>query len=237
MEIYSHPDIQEILNVEENNTCIDCGGAKPKWASLNNGIFLCLKCAGLHRNFGLNISIIRSLQIDSWDDKQIMYIKKGGNANYKKLLKEYNLLSTNSLDLKYKTKAADYYRKKLRQDVEKEMNADYKEVEIEKPDITTGLEIMETKTNNNEVVNTDVIGSGVKPQEQKNESFFGFMGNFFKSAGQKVIETSKEVSKKVQDLDIGTKLKETGQKTIEIAKKSGQFVVEGTQKVYVRNII
>ena len=96
---------------------------------------------------------------------------------------------------------------------------------------------METKTNNNEVINTDVIGSGVKPQEQKNESFFGFMGNFFKNAGQKVIETSKDITKKVQDLDIGTKLKETGQKTIEIAKKSGQFVVEGTQKVYVRNII
>ena len=236
MEIYSHPDIAEILAIEDNQKCMDCGTAKPKWASINNGVFLCLKCAGLHRNFGLNISVIRSLQIDSWDDKQIMFLKKGGDANYKELLKEFNLLSTNSLDLKYKTKAADYYRKKLRQDVEKEINPDYRELEIEKLDITTGLEIIETKTNDADISNNDIIGSTKQP-EPKNESFFGFVGSFFKSAGQKVIETSKDITKKVQDLEIGSKLKETGMKTVEIAKKSGQYVVEGTQKVYVSIVL
>ena len=155
---------------------------------------------------------------------------------YEELLKEFNLLSTNSLDLKYKTKAADYYRKKLRQDVEKEINPDYKELEIEKPDITTGLEIIETKTNDADISNNDIIGSTKQP-EPKNESFFGFVGSFFKSAGQKVIETSKDITKKVQDLEIGSKLKETGMKTVEIAKKSGQYVVEGTQKVYVSIVL
>jgi len=45
MEIYSHPDIPEILTIEGNSNCCDCNAEKPKWASLNNGVFLCLKCA------------------------------------------------------------------------------------------------------------------------------------------------------------------------------------------------
>ena len=56
MEIYSHPDIPEILSLPGNSTCCDCNAEKPKWASLNNGIFLCLKCAGIHRCFGVDIS-------------------------------------------------------------------------------------------------------------------------------------------------------------------------------------
>ena len=52
-----------------------------------------------------------------------------------------------------------------------------------------------------------------------------------------MIETSKDITKKVQDLEIGSKLKETGMKTVEIAKKSGQYVVEGTQKVYVSIVL
>jgi hypothetical protein len=42
------------------------GSPNPKWCSINNGITLCLICAGQHRNFGVNISYIRSLTIDSW---------------------------------------------------------------------------------------------------------------------------------------------------------------------------
>ena len=64
MEIYSHPDIPEILSLPGNSICCDCGIEKPKWASLNNGAFLCLKCAGIHPSLGVDISTICSLQID-----------------------------------------------------------------------------------------------------------------------------------------------------------------------------
>jgi len=58
MEIYSHPDNLEILSLPGNSTCCDCGIEKPKWASLNNSAFLCLKCAGIHRSLGIDISTI-----------------------------------------------------------------------------------------------------------------------------------------------------------------------------------
>ena len=92
MEQYADPSIQEILSIEGNNQCFDCGADNPKWASMNNGIFLCLKCAGVHRSFGLQISIIRSLQIDTWTSKQILFLSKGGNNKFKEFLSEYKIV-------------------------------------------------------------------------------------------------------------------------------------------------
>ena len=91
MEIYLHSEIPEILSLQINSTCYDCGIEKPKWASLNNGAFLCLKCAGIHRSLGADISTIRSLQIDWWTDKQILYLSQGGNFKLQKILEEYGI--------------------------------------------------------------------------------------------------------------------------------------------------
>ena len=102
MEIYSHPDIPEILSIPGNSSCCDCGMEKPKWASLNNGAFLCLKCAGVHRSLGVDISTIRSLQIDSWTDKQILYLSHGGNFKLQKLWEEYSINPKDSVEKKYK---------------------------------------------------------------------------------------------------------------------------------------
>ena len=102
MEIYSHPDIPEILSLPGNSICCDCNAQKPKWSSINNGIFLCLKCAGIHRCLGAEVSLIRSLQIDSWTDKQILYLSKGGNNKFKQNLKDYNINLNLQPDLKYK---------------------------------------------------------------------------------------------------------------------------------------
>ena len=37
-----------------------------QWASINNAIYLCLNCAGEHRGYGVNVSFIRSITIDTW---------------------------------------------------------------------------------------------------------------------------------------------------------------------------
>ena len=175
MEIYSHPDIQEIVSLDENSKCFDCGAQKPKWSSINNGIFLCLKCAGIHRNLGLNISVIRSLQIDSWNEKQILFLKKGGNGKLKNFLLEYNITSNNSIDEKYKSKASDYYRKNLRNEVEKELNPNFSlKEELIKPDQTIGKEIIDYSKIPNDSLNDDLISS-----ENRRRKFFWFCWKFF----------------------------------------------------------
>ena len=147
---YSHPDIPEILKKGENSKCVDCGAENPKWASMNNGVFLCLKCAGIHRSFGMSVSLIRSLQIDSWTENQLLYLSKGGNINFKNNLSEFNIAETAALDIKYKSKAADYYRKYLKNEVEKESDPNYTPIQVNKPETEEAMDIIEIKEENEE---------------------------------------------------------------------------------------
>jgi len=233
MEIYSHPDIQEIVSLDENSKCFDCGAQKPKWSSINNGIFLCLKCAGIHRNLGLNISVIRSLQIDSWNEKQILFLKKGGNGKLKNFLLEYNITSNNSIDEKYKSKASDYYRKNLRNEVEKELNPNFSlKEELIKPDQTIGKEIIDYSKIPNDSLNDDLISSENKKNKKiEEESFFGFVGSFFKNTTNKIVETTKDVSKKIEDLKIGDKIKATGVGAVGFIQNTKNLVQSGVQEI------
>ena len=233
MEIYSHPDIQEIVSLDENSKCFDCGTQKPKWSSINNGIFLCLKCAGIHRNLGLNISVIRSLQIDSWNEKQILFLKKGGNGKLKNFFLEYNITSNNSIDEKYKSKASDYYRKNLRNEVEKELNPNFSlKEELIKPDQTIGKEIIDYSKIPNDSLNDDLISSENKKNKKiEEESFFGFVGSFFKNTTNKIVETTKDVSKKIEDLKISDKIKATGVGAVGFIQNTKNLVQSGVQEI------
>jgi len=52
----------------------------PKWASVYLGIFLCLDCAGKHREYSIKYSFVRSLTLDGWSKRQIAFLEIGGNA-------------------------------------------------------------------------------------------------------------------------------------------------------------
>jgi hypothetical protein len=43
----------------------------PRWASWNLGIFVCIRCAGIHRNLGVHISKVKSVNLDSWTPVQV----------------------------------------------------------------------------------------------------------------------------------------------------------------------
>ncbi|XP_054565301.1 arf-GAP with dual PH domain-containing protein 2 isoform X2 [Eptesicus fuscus] len=53
-----------------NAHCADCGAADPDWASYKLGIFVCLHCSGVHRNFP-DISRVKSVRLDFWDDSLV----------------------------------------------------------------------------------------------------------------------------------------------------------------------
>lgn len=50
-----------------------------KWASTKIGAFLCIRCAGIHRNLGPQISKIKSLTLDSWTPEQVEFLQEHGN--------------------------------------------------------------------------------------------------------------------------------------------------------------
>ncbi|KAK4324926.1 hypothetical protein Pmani_004462 [Petrolisthes manimaculis] len=72
--------LSELLKDEDNKYCVDCDAKSPRWASWNLGIFLCIRCAGIHRNLGVHISRVKSVNLDSWTPQQVACIQQMGNS-------------------------------------------------------------------------------------------------------------------------------------------------------------
>ena len=238
MEIYSHPDIAEIILENGNSNCFDCGSSKPKWSSVNNGIFLCLKCASIHRNLGSNTSVVKSLESEEWNDKQVLFLKKGGNNNLKNFFNEYNIQESFPIEVKFKTKASEYYRNNLRNIVEKELNPEFKGEELIKPNEKIGNEFINEKKNKDENYNKDLMAKENNEEvEDENQDIFDMVGNFFFKTKKKLMETSKNVGKKLEEAKIMDKLKNTGSNAVDLLQKGGNLIVQKTQEAYNSEIV
>jgi len=82
--------LQELLKEPENRYCADCNSKGPRWASWTLGVFVCIRCSGIHRSLGVHISKVKSVTLDAWTDEQITSISNIGNEKAKELY-EYNV--------------------------------------------------------------------------------------------------------------------------------------------------
>ena len=65
---------------EENQSCFDCGQTGPTWASVNNGVFLCLACVRAHKELGAVVSDVRSVVLDEWTAADVAAVEAGGEG-------------------------------------------------------------------------------------------------------------------------------------------------------------
>uniref|UniRef100_A0A8D0HMT2 Small ArfGAP2 n=1 Tax=Sphenodon punctatus TaxID=8508 RepID=A0A8D0HMT2_SPHPU len=72
--------LANLLLEEENKYCADCQAKGPRWASWNIGVFICIRCAGIHRNLGVHISRVKSVNLDQWTQEQIQCMQEMGNG-------------------------------------------------------------------------------------------------------------------------------------------------------------
>ena len=63
-----------------NAVCFQCSTAPAPWVSVTYGIYLCITCAGLHRELGVHLSFVRSTTLDKWTPHQMHRMVLGGNA-------------------------------------------------------------------------------------------------------------------------------------------------------------
>mmetsp|Transcript_3590 Transcript_3590/g.5335 ORF Transcript_3590/g.5335 Transcript_3590/m.5335 type:complete len:240 (+) Transcript_3590:97-816(+) len=122
---YPFPEasLRFLRSIPGNSTCVDCGANDPQWASISYGVLVCLKCSGRHRSFGVSHSIVRSLQLDTWENG-VLQMLEGGNVQWNKFLSRHGMGSEkSSRDRVYFTKAALFYRENLRRHVDKVVKA------------------------------------------------------------------------------------------------------------------
>lgn len=73
--------LDNLMRQAGNKFCADCGSSEPKWVSSSLGVFICIKCSGIHRSLGVHISKVLSLKLDQWTDEQVdALVKIGGNT-------------------------------------------------------------------------------------------------------------------------------------------------------------
>lgn len=116
-----------LKSMNGNIRCVDCGDRNPQWAAVSYGALLCLQCSGHHRSLGVHVSCVRSVTMDEWSVKHIINMLEGGNEQLQGFFtrhhlsqdaladnpKKTNLSPENVTQLRYRTKAALFYRQQL----------------------------------------------------------------------------------------------------------------------------
>lgn len=111
----------------ENQRCFDCGEPNPVWCSLNNGVYLCMKCAAGHRSYGVHISFVRSLKLDTFKPSQLVMMHLGGNRRAREYFKEHPF-NPPPLCVKYDCENADAYRRMLRKECSEATGEEFPEL-------------------------------------------------------------------------------------------------------------
>ncbi|XP_033915093.1 arf-GAP with SH3 domain, ANK repeat and PH domain-containing protein 1-like isoform X1 [Acipenser ruthenus] len=78
--------IEDVLRMPGNEVCCDCGAQDPKWLSTNLGILTCIECSGIHREMGVHISRIQSMELDKLGTSELLLAKNVGNCSFNEIV-------------------------------------------------------------------------------------------------------------------------------------------------------
>lgn len=126
-----------LKSMNGNARCVDCGDRNPQWAAVSYGALLCLQCSGHHRSLGVHVSCVRSITMDEWSPHHVLNMLEGGNEQLTGFFTRHHLspsalqenprssavTAENVTQLRYRTRAAEFYRKQLRLHVDRVLDA------------------------------------------------------------------------------------------------------------------
>lgn len=202
----------------KNKDCADCKGQPTTVVSINQGVALCNKCATLHTVLGTGISYLHPMNFE-WDTYLIEFFRKGGNSKFLEFC-EKNGINELPVDQKYKTKAADYYRRNLKAAVLGlgEIVKDYE----------NGKEIVENPKNYFPEFMNYLLPSQMS---MKVEPEKGKISNWFKKMGDSIADGAKKLNDKFKSTKFGQTITSASEKAEAQLVKAGTFIVEKTEPI------
>ena len=139
--------IELLLGHEGNNVCVECSAEKPLWVSLNNGVFVCINCAGYHRGFGVQLSKMRSLELDSLSESDYYILQISGNKRFMDFMDKYKDFQDSSLTVPHGLSEEQSRKISMRTKYESPLAFAYREVlnrqKMDETRVSTDQEIEE----------------------------------------------------------------------------------------------
>eukprot|EP01032_Pedospumella_encystans_P030864 gene30864-34834_t len=81
-------ELKKLTKLDGNKTCADCPEKMPGYADLTNNIFLCTKCAGIHRDFQFKV---KGISMSVFNEEDVRALSNEGNVSFNaKYLAHYN---------------------------------------------------------------------------------------------------------------------------------------------------
>jgi len=76
-----HRELQRLRKLPSNRACAECREDGTSWASVNLGVFLCVRCSDVHRGVGTHISKVKGCTgTYLWGPDEIARMQELGNA-------------------------------------------------------------------------------------------------------------------------------------------------------------
>jgi len=76
-----HKALERLRREPGNASCAECGEPGTSWASVNLGVFICLRCADVHRALGTHVSKVKGCTgTYLWGPDEIAQMQRLGNA-------------------------------------------------------------------------------------------------------------------------------------------------------------
>lgn len=191
-----------------NRFCADCDSDEIAFASISHGSLICAYCAEEHRGLGLNVSFVKSLN-DPWTIKQLKLMTVGGNISVKSYLESYGIPFNASIEYKYTTVCAKYYREMLK------VIADGNAITEKAPSKDEGFNLI---TNPKEYGQFDL--------EEEDKKLFGIT-NLLGNAFNTTLGVGKGIFGKVKDIEAYKKIEDTASTAV---NKVGKGIRWGAQK-------